>query len=109
VTAIGSSRIGLDKAKSLAARNHVEWETVVADLADSRIEAESIDNIVPIFCHLPPANRKRLHRAIVSGLKPGGILLFEAYTPRQLKLKTGGPPTRELMMTLEDLEIELQG
>jgi hypothetical protein len=58
------------------------------------------------ICHLL---RERLHRAIVSGLKPGGILLFEAYTPRQLKLKTGGPPTRELMMTLEDLEIELQG
>lgn len=71
VTAVDSSRIGLDKAKSLATHNHVELKTVVADLADYRIEAESIDNVVSIFCHLPPATRMRLHRAIVSGLKPG--------------------------------------
>lgn len=36
-------------------------------------------------------------------------MLLEVYTPRQLKLKTGGPPTRKMMMTLEDLEIELSG
>lgn len=109
VIAVDSSSVGLGKAKILAARNQVEMDTVVADLADYPIAANSVDNVVSIFCHLPAAVRKRLHRAVVAGLRPGGMLLLEAYTPRQLELKTGGPPTREMMMTLKELENELEG
>ncbi len=50
-----------------------------------------------------------MHRAAVAGLRPGGAFILEAYTPRQLELKTGGPPTIELMMTLEVLREELRG
>jgi hypothetical protein len=32
-------------------------------------------------------------------LKPGGLLLLQGYTPRQLEYKTGGPPVAENMYT----------
>jgi hypothetical protein len=53
--------------------------------------------------------RKELHKQIVKGLRPGGVLILEAYRPDQLKYKTGGPPTAEFMMTLQGLEEELTG
>ena len=65
--------------------------------------------IVSIFVHLPPALRRRLHRQVVAGLRPGGLFVLEAYRPEQLAYKTGGPPAAELMMTLKELQQELNG
>ncbi len=36
-------------------------------------------------------------------------MILEAYRPKQLEYKTGGPPTAEMMMTLSDLKDELRG
>jgi hypothetical protein len=37
------------------------------------------------------------------------VLLLEAYTPRQLEFGTGGPPSADLMATLDALQAELAG
>jgi hypothetical protein len=50
-----------------------------------------------------------VHQEVVAGLRPGGIFLLEAYTPEQLRYGTGGPPVEEMMMTLRNLEQELDG
>jgi hypothetical protein len=50
-----------------------------------------------------------VHAAIPQALRPGGILLLEAYTPAQLDHGTGGPPVAELMMDAASLREELRG
>lgn len=109
VTAVDASAVGMQKAQQLAAERGVRIHTIVSDLAHFHIEAKSWDAIVSIFCHVPPALRHTLHRQCVEGLKPGGVLVLEAYTPRQIGYKTGGPPTAEMTMHLEALEQELHG
>lgn len=109
VTAVDSSYIGLTKAQRLAVENSVQIKAEVADLAEYVIGEESWDAIVSIFCHVPPPLRKSLHRKIVLGLRPGGTFILEAYTPAQLNFDTGGPPVREMMMTLSELKTELAG
>lgn len=109
VTAVDDSAVGLEKARKLAAERGVEIAVRVADLADFVIEPASWDAVVAIFCHLPPNVRRLVHRRVVDGLRPGGRFILEAYTPRQLQFKTGGPPTVELLMTLADLKEELAG
>lgn len=109
VTAVDASGVGLHKARALAAGRGVRITTVQADLALFAIEPGAWDGIVSIFCHLPPALRAEVHRRCVAGLRPGGILLLEAYTPRQVGRGTGGPPTAELMMDAEILKAELAG
>lgn len=109
VTAVDSSRVGLDKALRLAVERGVKVTAVHADLADYTIEPGAWDCIVSIFCHLPPALRRRVHSNVVAGLKPGGMFLLEAYTPAQLSLGTGGPPVLEMMMDLVSLRDELTG
>lgn len=109
VVAVDSSSVGLEKAKRLASERGVSIETIVADLTHFDIEPESWDGIVSIFAHLPPQVRKELHKKVVQGLRPGGVLILEAYRPDQLKYKTGGPPNADFMMTLKSLEEELDG
>ncbi|MGR5530494.1 hypothetical protein ACPV40_12880 [Vibrio alfacsensis] len=36
-------------------------------------------------------------------------MLLEAYTPRQLEYKTGGPPNIDMMMDITSLQHELTG
>ena len=109
VTAVDASAVGLEKARKLATERGVEIAVRVADLADFAIAPQHWDGVVAIFCHLPPDLRRLVHRRIVTGLRPGGRFILEAYTPRQLQFKTGGPPTAELLMTLADLQAELNG
>lgn len=109
VLAVDGSPVGLEKAKKLAAENRVSIETRVVDLASIEIEPGKWAAIVSIFAHVPSVMRKTLHRKVVKGLRPGGVLVLEAYTPAQLKLKTGGPPNEDLMMSLSSLRQELAG
>ncbi|MEP7284821.1 MAG: class I SAM-dependent methyltransferase [Chloroflexota bacterium] len=109
VTGVDSSVVGLEKAQRLAHERSVQITTVVADLAQFQIEPNSWDAIISIFCHLPSAQRAEVHRRVVAGLRPGGCLLLEAYTPKQLAFKTGGPQDPDLLPDLESLKRELAG
>lgn len=109
VVAVDASAVGLQKAQRLAQERGVSIKTITCDLADFDIEPESWDGVVSIFAHVPPPLRLLLHKKVVDGLRPGGVLVLEAYRPQQLRYQTGGPPTAELMMTLESLGHELNG
>jgi len=109
VTAVDASEVGLEKARRLADARGVKITTVHADLAAFEIESQHWDAIVSIFCHLSPELRRSVHRRCVEGLRPGGVILLEAYTPAQLEYKTGGPPTADMMMGAESLRTELAG
>ncbi|NDG83971.1 MAG: class I SAM-dependent methyltransferase [Proteobacteria bacterium] len=109
VTAVDQSVEGFKKLDQLAREAAVSVETVVEDLESFPIECGKYDGVVSIWCHVPPALRASLHSRVVQGLRPGGILILEAYHPRQLGYKTGGPPVPELMMNAEDLSQELNG
>lgn len=109
VTAVDASAVGLQKAERLAADRGTSIRTIVSDLSHYEIAPETWDVIVLIFAHVAPELRRRVHAAAAGGLKPGGALVLEAYTPAQLALKTGGPPVVDLMMRLNDLEFEFRG
>ena len=109
VTSVDASTAGMQKADQLAKERGVEIKTIVADLANFEIEIGAWDGVVSIFCHLPPQLRQAVHKKVIAGLKPGGVLILEAYTPRQIELATGGPKQAEMTMTLENLKTELNG
>lgn len=109
VTAVDGSQAGFIKLKELAAQKHTSVETVCADLADYDMGVEKWDAIISIWCHLPAELRADVHGRAVKALRHGGVFVLEAYTPRQLQYKTGGPPVTELLMTLDALRLELSG
>lgn len=109
VTAVDSSSVGLSKAQRLARERGVAITTLTADLNDFVIQPAAWDVILNFFCHLPQPERIPLHRRVVDGLKPGGVYILEIFAPGQLELLTGGPSTRDLLVSREDARRELSG
>lgn len=107
VTGIDTAGIGLEKAQRLAAERGVALTTVVADMAEFVFGVAVWDGIVSIFAHVPPHVRQRVHAQALKALKPGGILILEAYRPQQLEHGTGGPPDDARMLDLERIRPEL--
>lgn len=109
VTGVDSSAVGLEMAQRLAADRGVRIETLVADLAQFDPGVAVWDGIVSIFCHLPAPLRSEVMRKVVRALRPGGVLILEAYTPDQLRFETGGPRSLDLLASLADLKSDLAG
>lgn len=109
VHALDRSEVGLQRASALAESANIPLRTICADLAQYDLGKEAWAGIVSTFAHLPPALRHQVHRSAVQALRPGGVLILEAYHPRQLEFGTGGPKSAEMLMTLEALKEELAG
>lgn len=109
VTGVDGSSVGLSKMTALAAKRGVSVSAVCADLSQYDLGHRKWDAIVSIWCHLPSTLRKKVYAECVRALKPGGILILEAYTPRQLQFGTGGPKDLDLLPTLTQLQEELVG
>lgn len=109
VTAVDASAVGLDKAKALAAARGVALRTEHQDLATFDFGSERWHAIVSIFCHLPSALRRAVYPRLQQGLRPGGVVLLESYTPAQLGRGTGGPPVADMMLDLATLRAEFAG
>lgn len=109
VTVVEQSGIGLAKAERLAMERGVQIRTITCNLRRYTVARQAWAGIVLVFAHLPPSLRKQVHAGVVEGLRPGGVLLLEAYTREQLTHGTGGPPVETLLFGLDDLRQELDG
>jgi SAM-dependent methyltransferase len=111
VLAVDKADAGLKKARDLADSRGVSIETEAADLATYDPGRERWDGIISTFVHLPRDIRARCHARVVSALKPGGVFLLEAYSPRQGDMpgKGGPPPSSGMLMRLEEVAEELSG
>ncbi len=109
VTAVDQSAVGLRKLSDWASRDGLDIETILCDLSEYDPGVGQWDAVVSIWCHLPPELRRMVHERVKHALVPGGMVILEAYHPRQLEFKTGGPPLANLMMTVSILKSEFDG
>ncbi len=100
VLSVDSSPIGLEKARRLAQQRGVMLQIEQADLAGWTWGEARFDVVAAIFIQFaPPGLRETMFEQIKGCLKPGGLLLLQGYTPRQLEYKTGGPSQIENLYT----------
>ena len=104
VLAIDFSPTALGKARDLAQQRGVKLKTEVADLMTWRWPPSAFDVVAAIFTHFAGAERDTFFAGLKSALKPGGLLLLQAYRPEQLGYRTGGPPEAERTYTRTILE-----
>lgn len=109
VHAVDGSEVGLAKASKWAASNNVTISTEVANLSDFIPAPNRYGGVVSIFAHLPKSIRDKLYPLLVQTLKPGGILILEAYSENQCGRGSGGPSDLDLLMTCEKVESGLVG
>ncbi len=93
VDAFDIAEVGVAKARSLAARAGVAVNYRVADCDHFPWPESTYDGVAAIFIQFAdPALRQRLFARMAACLKPGGTLVLQGYTPKQLEYRTGGPP-----------------
>ncbi len=106
VHGVDGSEVGLAKAQALALSQDVEIQTEIADLGMFEPTANCYGSVVSIFAHLPSTVRNRLYPFVERCLKPGGVIILEAYTEDQLARDTGGPKDPNMLMTHSKIKHE---
>ncbi len=92
VHAIDVSQLALDKAARLAAARGVSLDLERADVLNWDWPEAAYDLAVAIFIQFaPPPERERIIDGIRRALKPGGTLILQGYTPKQIEFASGGP------------------
>ena len=104
VTAFDVSTEGKKKAEQLAANNQVKISYLIENFENVSCPVNYYDCIVLIFAHMHPAKRKELHQKLVSFLKPGGILILEGFSKKQINNISGGPRDINMLFSKDELQ-----
>ena len=119
VTSLDLSAEGKAKALALAKEHNVTIEYIVADLEQLDFEKESFDAIGLVYAHFPAEKKSPLHKKLEGYLKPGGVIIFEAFSKKHLRYialdpAIGGPKdintlfsTAEIMADFENYGVSV--
>jgi cyclopropane fatty-acyl-phospholipid synthase-like methyltransferase len=100
VLSVDSSHVAQAKAKKLAQQRGVAMLFEQVDLLQWDWGEDDFDAVAAIFVQFVTSpEREQMFAAIKRCLKPGGLLLLQGYTLRQLEFKTGGPSQAENLYT----------
>lgn len=100
VHAVDVSPVALEKARKLAAVRGVSLDFEQVDILGWNWPEAVYDLVAAIFIQFaPPPERDHVIAGIRRCLKPGGLLILQGYTPKQIEFGTGGPPNAANMYT----------
>ena len=110
VEAFDISPVAIEKANQLASHGQVSVAFTVASTHSWVWKPNHYDLIAAIFIQFATPNmRVDLFAQMRDSLKPGGYLILQGYTPKQLDYKTGGPPSIDHLYTTELIQDLLRG
>lgn len=107
VRAFDQSVVAKEKALAWAGRLglHLEYDVMGLEHFPEVHFPGGYDLIGLFYVHMPSALRKEFHAKMVRNLKPGGRLILECFSPRQLDYSSGGPKDPDMLYTV-DLALE---
>ncbi|EJV85504.1 class I SAM-dependent methyltransferase [Bacillus cereus] len=103
VTAIDYSESGLEKTKKLAEKYDVNVHTKKVDLLTDGLPGNEFDAAIMVFGHFHTDNQKMVLNKMIYMIRPGGLIMFEVYSKKQLNYGTGGP--KDIDMLYEPIDI----
>jgi 2-polyprenyl-3-methyl-5-hydroxy-6-metoxy-1,4-benzoquinol methylase len=109
VHTVDLSPVGVARARKTAEAVGLAMTIEQADLALWKWPEAEFDGVFAIFLHLPPDVRAKVHGAMLRSVKPGGLVIVEAFSTSQLKYSSGGPKRVELLYTAEMLRRDFAG
>ena len=112
-TAFDISEAGREKALALANDHNVTIEYLIGPLESLPLIPHQFDVIACIYAHFPPTIRAAYNQRITTLLKPGGTLIFEAFSKQQLTYQpthqSGGPKDAAMLFAEDDILAEFPG
>ena len=108
VTAFDSSSKGKKKAEKLALLNNVTIDYQIKDYEEFKTKTVEFDCVALIYAHMSPHKRNEYHEKLISFLKPGGKLILEGFSKKQINNSTGGPRNTEMLFSEEELQNDFE-
>ncbi len=114
VYAFDQSEAGQRKAMALARKANVKIHYDVLDVREVSFPPDTFDAIALIFAHFPASIRPVAHQLLIPLLRPGGTLIFEAFSKQQiyyqrLNPNAGGPRDTDMLFDETELRREFEG
>lgn len=111
VTSLDFSMEARTKALQLARERGVSIHYVVGDLEQLDFPKAAFDAIGLIYAHFSKEKKSALHRKLNNYLKPGGTVIFEAFSKAHVRLqandpRVGGPKDIDMLFSLEELKAD---
>lgn len=96
VYALDFSEVARNKALQWAEENNVDLHYEVADIFDWNKQI-NVDYIALIYAHFHADIRENIHHKLIDKLNPGGYIILEAFSKKQLRYDSGGPKSLDLL------------
>jgi len=114
VVSFDISEEGRKKALRLAEKMRVSIDYQIAGVDDFTADLASFDVVALIYAHFPSTVRRDWHRRLEGLLKPGGLVLLEAFSTSHLPYtegnpSIGGPRGPGMLYTLRDIAQDFSG
>ncbi len=111
VSAFDISHEGRTKAMRLAEKNKVTIDYRVGEMEELGYEIGQFNAIALIYAHFPANIKSKYHTTLNKYLKPGGIIIFEAFSKKHIDYvttneKVGGPKDIESLFSIEEIEAD---
>lgn len=102
------------KADLLSQENQVLINYKVLEAQHATYQDQSFDLLVLMYGHFPDQERQAIHRKLIRTLKPGGILILEAFSKehhimQQSNPNAGGPQNIEMLYDLQAIKTDFIG
>lgn len=113
VSAFDISVEGKNKALRIAEANQVNIDYQVGELETLHYTSEQFDAMALIFAHFQPEKKSQIHQTLISYLRQGGIVIFEAFSKKHLEYvskneKVGGPKDINALFSLEKIRSDFK-
>ena len=107
VKAFDASTSAKQKALRFSESQRLSIDYRVFDVLKYKDERQ-YDVMALIFAHFPAEIRNQAHRHLLQFLKPGGIIIFEAFSKSQLGRSSGGPQSLEMLFSTKEIQKEFK-
>ncbi len=93
----------------MAQNNQVSIDYQVAEFEEITYKNEQFDAIALIYAHFSGDTKSKYHQKLITYLKKGGLVIFEAFSKSHLKYNTenpavGGPKDLGMLFSIDEIK-----
>ena len=107
VTAVDYSEVALERARHLAADQHVDVEWIEADVTSFAPPRSAFDLVLIAYLQVPGPARRAVLAHAAAALRPGGTLFLIGHARVNVTQGVGGPRQVEVLWQPSDLRHEV--
>jgi ubiquinone/menaquinone biosynthesis C-methylase UbiE len=113
VAAFDQSIQGKKKAEKLANKHDVAISYEVGEFQSIAYQENQFDAIALIYAHFPADKKSSYHKVLTTYLRPGGTIIFEAFSKKHLDYnskneKIGEPKDLDTLFSIDELKSDFQ-